>query len=148
MQQGICFLKTDRLEKKLSGWLGTVWTIHKLSGQSGNCSNNLKTVRIIQILSGQPKNCTDNSKTVRTIQKLSRQSRNCPDNLETVCLKDYILAILPQFVICLGFTRICRKIVDVAIYALYPESFCGENLAIRKVFAFSDSELLLINSPI
>ena len=39
----------------------------------------------------------------------------------------------------LGFTRICREIVDVAIYALYPESFCGVNLAIRKVFAFSDS---------
>ena len=37
------------------------------------------------------------------------------------------------------FTRICRKIVDVAIYALYLESFCGVNLAIRKVFAFSDS---------
>ena len=35
-------------------------------------------------------------------------------------------------------TRICREIVDVAIYALYPESFCG-GLAIRKVFAFSDS---------
>ena len=27
-----------------------------------------------------------------------------------------------------------------AIYALYPESFCGKNLAIRKVFAFCDSE--------
>ena len=26
-----------------------------------------------------------------------------------------------------------------AIYALYPESFCDKNLAIRKVFAFSDS---------
>ena len=25
------------------------------------------------------------------------------------------------------------------IYALYPESFCDKNLAIRKVFAFSDS---------
>ena len=40
----------------------------------------------------------------------------------------------------LGFTRICREIVNVAIYALYPESFCGKNLAVRKVFAFSDSE--------
>ena len=38
------------------------------------------------------------------------------------------------------FTRICREVVDVVIYALYPESFCGVNLAIRKVFAFSDSE--------
>ena len=27
-----------------------------------------------------------------------------------------------------------------AIYTLYPESFCDKNLAIRKVFAFSDSE--------
>ena len=39
----------------------------------------------------------------------------------------------------LGFTRICHEIVKVAIYALYPESFCGVNLAIRKVLAFSDS---------
>ena len=26
-----------------------------------------------------------------------------------------------------------------AFYALYPESFCDKNLAIRKVFAFCDS---------
>ena len=26
-----------------------------------------------------------------------------------------------------------------AIYALYPESFCDKNLAVRKVFAFCDS---------
>ena len=26
-----------------------------------------------------------------------------------------------------------------AIYALYPESFCDKNLAVRKDFAFSDS---------
>ena len=103
-----------------------------MSGQFRNCLDNLETVWIIRKHSGQPKNYADNSKTDRNIQ-------NCPDNLETVCLKDYILAILPQFVICLGFTRICREIVDVAIYALYPESFCGGNLAIRKVFAFSDS---------
>ena len=30
-----------------------------------------------------------------------------------------------------------------AIYALYPESFCDPNLAIRKVFAFSDSGALI-----
>ena len=110
----------------------TFWTTQKLSGQFKNCPDNLETVWIIRKLSGQPKNYADNSKTDRNIQKLSRQS-------ETVCHKDYILAILPQFVICLGFTRICREIVDVAIYALYPESFCGGNLAIRKVFTFSDS---------
>ena len=37
----------------------------------------------------------------------------------------------------LSFLCICRKIVDVAIYALYLESFCGKDLAVRKVFAFS-----------
>ena len=36
----------------------------------------------------------------------------------------------------------CREIIDVAIYAVYPESFCSENLAIRKVFAFSDSAFM------
>ena len=73
---------------------------------------------------------------MRTIQKLTGIFKNCPDNLETVCLKDYILAILPQFVICLGFTRICREIVDVAIYALYPESFCSEILLSGKFLLF------------
>ena len=38
-----------------------------------------------------------------------------------------------------------------AIYELYPESFCDKNLAIRKVFAFSDSvylvDLLPFSSP-
>ena len=29
-----------------------------------------------------------------------------------------------------------------AIYALYPESFCDKNLAVRKVFAFSDSAII------
>ena len=31
-----------------------------------------------------------------------------------------------------------------AIYALYPESFCDKNLAIRKVFAFCDSVWILV----
>ena len=29
--------------------------------------------------------------------------------------------------------------IDI-IYALYPECFCDKNLAVRKVFAFSDSD--------
>ena len=29
------------------------------------------------------------------------------------------------------------------IYTLYPESFCDKNLAVRKVFAFSDFGTLL-----
>ena len=32
-----------------------------------------------------------------------------------------------------------------AIYALYPESVCDKNLAIRKVFAFCDSANLTIH---
>jgi len=44
----------------------------------------------------------------------------------------------------LGFTRICREIVNVAIYALYPESFCRKNLAVQKIFAFSDSGIDLV----
>ena len=32
------------------------------------------------------------------------------------------------------------------IYALYPESFCDKDLAIRKVFAFSDSGMDVIRS--
>ena len=31
-----------------------------------------------------------------------------------------------------------------AIYALYPESFCDKNLAIRKVFAFCDSGVRVV----
>ena len=31
-----------------------------------------------------------------------------------------------------------------AIYAFYPESFCDKNLAIRKVFAFSDSDTSMV----
>ena len=33
---------------------------------------------------------------------------------------------------------VANLIID-AIYALYLESFCDKNLAVRKVFAFSDS---------
>ena len=38
-----------------------------------------------------------------------------------------------------SFTHFCRESKSVAIYALYPESFCMKNLAIRKICAFSDS---------
>ena len=34
---------------------------------------------------------------------------------------------------------VANSIID-GIYALYPESFCNKNLAVRKVFAFSDSD--------
>ena len=37
---------------------------------------------------------------------------------------------------------LCAFVADLkidALYALYPESFCDQNLATRKVFAFCDS---------
>ena len=37
-------------------------------------------------------------------------------------------------------THIVANLKIDAIYALYLESFCEPNLAIRKVFAFSDSD--------
>ena len=39
-------------------------------------------------------------------------------------------------------TFVANSKID-AIYVLYPESFCDKNLAVRKVFAFSDSVLML-----
>ena len=38
------------------------------------------------------------------------------------------------------------KLKIYAIYALYPESFCDKNLAIRKVFAFCDSDAHTLKS--
>ena len=34
------------------------------------------------------------------------------------------------------------------IYALYPESFCDKKLAIRKVFAFCDSALVIMGEMV
>ena len=39
-------------------------------------------------------------------------------------------------------TFVANSKID-AIYALYPENFCRKNLAIRKVFAFCDSDRTL-----
>ena len=40
-----------------------------------------------------------------------------------------------------SFKHFCCESKSVAIYALCPESFCMKNLAIQKVFAFSDSDV-------
>ena len=53
----------------------------------------------------------------------------------------YLCSFATMFWKTSGFMCICREIVYVAIYVLYLESFCSENLGIRKVFAFSDSAL-------
>ena len=39
---------------------------------------------------------------------------------------------------------VANSIID-GIDALYPESFCNKNLAVRKVFAFSDSAINVSN---
>ena len=56
----------------------------------------------------------------------------CPDNLEreNLCTK-----ILQNHLLC---AFVANLKID-ALYTLDPESFCGKNLAIRKVFAFCDS---------
>ena len=65
----------------------------------------------------------------QTIWKVSVRSKKCPDHLENVAGLSKILQnhLLGAFV------------ADLKIYAIYPESFCDKNLAIRKVFAFFDS---------
>ena len=55
------------------------------------------------------------------------------DDLE-LCLYD--LEILQNHHLC---AFVANLKID-AIYALYPESFCDKNLAIRKVFIFCDSD--------
>ena len=55
----------------------------------------------------------------------------CPDNLKRVCLYAQNLAKPPC-------VFVANLKID-AIYVFYPESFCDKNLAVRKVFAFSDS---------
>ena len=39
---------------------------------------------------------------------------------------------------------LCAFVANLKIDALYPESFCDKNLAIRKVFAFCDSAVHLL----
>ena len=64
-------------------------------------------------------------------------------SLEFLCLRLYLSSFANILWKILGLRAFVAKSVDVAIYALYPESFCDENLAIRKVFAFSDSAIML-----
>ena len=58
------------------------------------------------------------------IWKVSRQSGKFLDNLMHKILQNHLL---------------CAFVANLKIDALYPESFCGKNLAIPKVFAFCDS---------
>ena len=58
------------------------------------------------------------------IWKVSRLSGKFPDDLMHKILQNHLL---------------CAFVANLKIGALYPESFCDKNLAIRKVFAFCDS---------
>ena len=78
----------------------------------------------------------NNLKRVWMIWKVSVRSKQCPDHLENVAGLSKIL----QNHLLSAFGADLK--ID-AIYALYPESFCDKNLAIRKVFAFCDSECII-----
>ena len=106
-------------------------------------------VQTIQKLSRQSGNCPDNPETVQTIQKQSGQSRNCPDNPETEFVQLAYNAKFKHFlsernwnflILC-----ICHEFVDVAIYALYLESFAWEIL-LSGIFSF-DSNLMNWATP-
>ena len=77
--------------------------------------------------------CLYDLESCQTILKVSERSKKCPDHPENIAGLSKILQnhLLCAFVADLKFD---------AIYALYPESFCDKNLAIRRVFTFCDSE--------
>ena len=75
------------------------------------------------------------------IWKVSRRSGKFPDDLKSVQIIQKKVAGLSKI---LQNHLLCAFVANLkigAIYALYPESFCDKNLAIRKVFAFCDSEV-------
>ena len=77
--------------------------------------------------------CLYDLESFQTIWKVSGRSKKCPDHPENK-------AGLSKF---LQNHRLCAFVGNLkidAIYVLYPESFCDKNLAIRKVFAFCDSD--------
>ena len=76
--------------------------------------------------------CLYDLESFQTIWKVSGRSKKCPDHPENVA---GLSKILQNHLLC-AFVADLK--ID-AIYALHPESFCDNNLAIRKVFAFCDS---------
>ena len=77
--------------------------------------------------------CLYDLESFQTIWKVSGQSKECPDHPENVA---GLSKIFQNHLLC-AFVADLK--IDM-IYAFHPESFCNKNLAIRKVFAFSDSE--------
>ena len=91
------------------------------------CPVNLERVWMIQ-------------KCVCMIWKVSRQSKKCPDHLENVTGQHIWTMLLHEILQTHLLRALVANLKIDAIYALYLESFCEPNLAIRKVFAFSDSD--------
>ena len=74
------------------------------------------------------------------IWKVFGQSKKCLDHLENEAgLHIWTMLMHKILQTHLLWAFLANLKID-AIYALYPESFCDPNLAIRKVFAFSDSD--------
>ena len=76
--------------------------------------------------------CLYDLESFQTIWKVSGRSKKCPDHPENVA---GLSKILQNHLLC----AFVANLKIGAIYALYLESFCDKNLAIRKVFAFCDS---------
>ena len=74
--------------------------------------------------------CLYDLESFQTIWKVSRRSKKCPDHPENVAGLSKILEN----------HLLCAFVTDLKIDAIYPEFFCHKNLAIRKVFAFCDSD--------
>ena len=88
--------------------------------------------------------------------ELSWTAKKSPDNLKKspvdleMC-PDFSYKCIPWSIfgpcLCIKFANILLRVfvanlkIDV-IYAFYPESFCNKNLAILKVFSFSDSDFV------
>ena len=60
-------------------------------------------------------------------------------NYNSDSIQSNFMHIWKKYMTFSSFTHFCHESKSVAIYALYPESFSVKNLAIRKIFAFSDS---------
>ena len=82
--------------------------------------------------------CLYDLESFQTTWKVSRRSKKCPDHPKNVA---GLSKILQNHLLC-AFVADLK--ID-AIYALHPESFCDKKLAIRKVFAFCDSEQIQYN---
>ena len=77
--------------------------------------------------------CLYDLESFQTIWNVSGRSKQCPDHPKKVA---GLSEILQNHFLC---AFVANLKIDT-IYALYPESFCDKNLAIRRVFTFCDSE--------